>query len=153
MTTRPANPAPSVLTDAEWQRLSPRTQKYVYASFDLLGKSEDYLRDGDLRQASEKGWGAAAQIIKAVAENWKAYGAKHTSHRDLVAMAVGLANLDAASAINARFRHAQRLHENFYEDDFLEPEVRTYLQSASLFVDDILPRLQHPAPPQDFRPC
>ena len=57
--TTPANPALSALTDADWQRLPPQTQQYVYASFELLGKSGDYLRDGDLRQASEKGWGAA----------------------------------------------------------------------------------------------
>ena len=34
----------------------------------FLGKSREYLADGDLHQASEKGWGAAAWIAKAVAE-------------------------------------------------------------------------------------
>jgi hypothetical protein len=31
-----------------------------------LGKAWEELRDGDLLQASEKGWGAAAQIVKAL---------------------------------------------------------------------------------------
>ena len=35
---------------------------------DLLGKAHQALEDGDLIQASEKGWGAAAQAVKAVAE-------------------------------------------------------------------------------------
>lgn len=33
----------------------------------FLARSKGYLADGDLHQASEKGWGAAAHIAKAVA--------------------------------------------------------------------------------------
>ena len=34
----------------------------------FLSKSREYLAEGDLHQASEKGWGAAAWMVKAVAE-------------------------------------------------------------------------------------
>ena len=34
---------------------------------DYLAKSREYLTQGDLHQASEKGWGAAAHMVKAVA--------------------------------------------------------------------------------------
>ena len=40
---------------------------------DFLAKSREYLAQGDLNQASEKGWGAAAHMVKAVAiaQGWK----------------------------------------------------------------------------------
>ena len=39
----------------------------------FLGKSREYLAEGDLQQASEKGWGAAAWMAKAVAvaQGWQ----------------------------------------------------------------------------------
>ena len=42
----------------------------------FLTKAGGYLAEGDLLQASEKGWGAAAQMVKAVAEarGWDAFG-------------------------------------------------------------------------------
>ena len=36
-------------------------------SRDFLSKARGYLADGDLHQAPEKGWGAAAHMAKAVA--------------------------------------------------------------------------------------
>lgn len=44
---------------------------------EFLYKSRHYLEEGDLHQASEKGWGAAAWMAKAVAE---ARGWKYTRH-------------------------------------------------------------------------
>ncbi len=44
------------------------TQKYHAASRYLVQQARAELALGDLRQASEKGWGAAAQMVKAVAE-------------------------------------------------------------------------------------
>ena len=40
---------------------------YVNQARDFLAKSREYLTQGDLHQASEKGWGAAAHLVKAVA--------------------------------------------------------------------------------------
>ena len=44
------------------------TQKYQQQSRHLLTQALRELDQGDLVQASEKGWGAAAQMVKAVAE-------------------------------------------------------------------------------------
>ena len=41
---------------------------YQAASRQLLAQGRDELADGDVRQASEKGWAAPAQIVKAIAE-------------------------------------------------------------------------------------
>lgn len=43
-------------------------QAYQNASRSLLAQGFAELARGDLRQASEKGWGAAAQMLKSIAE-------------------------------------------------------------------------------------
>ena len=40
---------------------------HVNQARDFLAKSREYLTQGDLHQASERGWGAAAHMVKAVA--------------------------------------------------------------------------------------
>ena len=149
--TMPTNPALSVLPQADWQRFFDKTRQYVLASYDLMDKAGIYFSEGDLRQASEKGWGAAAQIVKAVAENWKGYGARHRGHQHLIAMVAGLSMLDPAGGLDAKFREARSLHENFYENDLSESAVESYLRRGGLFVNAMLPWLQWPAPPQNFR--
>ena len=44
------------------------TQTYRDASRLLLAQGRAELAAGDVRQASEKGWGAAAQMVKSIAE-------------------------------------------------------------------------------------
>ena len=44
------------------------TQAYQQASQRFLDQAKQELAAGDLPQSSEKGWGATAQILKAVAE-------------------------------------------------------------------------------------
>ena len=46
----------------------------------LLAQAYEELEKGDLAQASEKAWGAAAQMLKAIAQE---RGWHHHSHRDL----------------------------------------------------------------------
>ena len=54
------------------------TQKYQQATERFLAQARQELAVGDLPQASEKGWGATAQILKAVAEQ---RGWEHDRHR------------------------------------------------------------------------
>ena len=46
---------------------------HVNQARDFLAKSREYLSQGDLHQASEKGWGATAHMVKAmaVAQGWE----------------------------------------------------------------------------------
>ena len=46
---------------------------YEVQARDFLNKARSYLAQGDLHQASEKGWGAAAHMAKAVAlsQEWR----------------------------------------------------------------------------------
>lgn len=149
--TSPTNPANVILTDADWQRLSQQTREYVVAGYDLMGRAEEYLRDGDLRQASEKGWGAAAQIVKAVAEHWKDHGVTHGRHQDLRALVNGLASSDRVPDLHMMFQAAQELHENFYENNAPEYIVQLDLAQTHGFIARILPYLRRTQPPQGFR--
>ena len=45
------------------------TTDYRASSHTMMAQSRDELAKGDLQQASEKGWGAAAQMMKAIAES------------------------------------------------------------------------------------
>ena len=52
---------------------------HVNQARDFLAKSREYLTQSDLHQASERGWGAAAHMVKAVAI---AQGWEYERHRD-----------------------------------------------------------------------
>ena len=145
------NPASPLLTDTDWLRLSNDTQEYVAASYELIGKARVYLRDGDLRQASEKGWGAAAQIAKAVAENWRDSGVAHGRHQDLRALVAGLATAEQEPDLDMLFHSAQDLHENFYENNLPQYIVDLDLRQVDGFITKIVPQLRRPRPPQGFR--
>ena len=56
------------------------TQKYPESSRSLLSQAKSELTAGDIRQASEKGWGAAAQIVQAIAVH---RGWEHQANREL----------------------------------------------------------------------
>ena len=79
----------------------------------FLAQAWEELGKGDLRQASEKGWGAASQMVKAAAElrmwnHQKATGDLHDVVR-LLAREVG------DRSLRQLFNTAGSLHQNFYE--------------------------------------
>ncbi len=88
------------------------THSYVDTSHEFLARARAYLDAGDLLQASEKGWGAAAQMVKAAAD---ARGWRHGSHRDLHAVVRRLVNETGDRDIRITFNAAGALHQNFYE--------------------------------------
>ena len=150
MTSR-NNPTGAFLSDADWSRLSLQTQEYVAASYELMGKAHNYLHQGDLRQASEKGWGSAAQIVKALAEHWKDADVVHGRHQDLRALVAGLATAEREPDLDRSFHAAQDLHENFYENNLPAYIVDLDLRQVDEFRSKILPQLRRPRPPRGFR--
>ena len=60
--------------------MATRTEYHAATGQDFMEKARAYLAEDDLLQASEKGWGAAAQAVKAIAE---ARGWRHKAHADL----------------------------------------------------------------------
>ena len=90
-------------------------------------QAQEELANGDLRQASEKGWGAAAQMVKAVAEH---RGLEHNGHRELFGVVSGLQNEELTSG----FGLANSLHSNFYEGWMDSATVKLHLDRVGDFL-------------------
>ena len=87
-------------------------ETHLEVSRDFLVHSREQLALGDSLQASEKGWGAAAHAVKAVAER---RGWRHSSHRDLFRVINRIAAEMDSKDILDLFSIANALHQNFYE--------------------------------------
>ena len=84
---------------------------YRQQAREFLAKSRQYLADDDLHQASEKGWGAAAWMAKAVAE---ARGWEYETHEQFnVVLNNARMATDNDRLIPLR-GVANDLHRNFY---------------------------------------
>lgn len=115
------------------------TQKFRDDSRGLLAKARTELDAGDLRQASEKGWGAAALMLKAIAErrHWD-----HERHRHF-SIAAGrlrseLGNRDVVRLYNV----AESLHANFHEDYLSAGEIDEGLNDVGALLDLLEPIAQ-----------
>ncbi len=88
------------------------TRPYAEQADIFLRQAQEELANNDLRQASEKGWGAASQMIKAVAQvrRWE-----HDEHRYLSAVVSELATEDRDEELITCYDLAQELHRTFYE--------------------------------------
>ncbi len=92
--------------------MTTRSDYHTETAHTFLAQARSELVAGDLVQASEKGWGAAAQIVKATAEQ---RGWQHQAHRDLFRTIERLAEeMDDPTLIDL-FQLASALHMNFYE--------------------------------------
>ena len=67
---------------------------------------------GNGRQASEKGWGAAASEVKSVAER---RGWRRDTHADLFGVVDSIVRLSGDEEIGDLFASAEGLHQNIYE--------------------------------------
>ncbi len=104
---------------------------YREAGRQLLAQARAELDAGDLRQASEKAWGAAAQMVKAAAQ---ARGWPHNAHRDLWTGIRDLTNEIGDPDIHSLFASAHYLHGNFYENAFDAEMVRHHLDRVGQFI-------------------
>ena len=94
---------------------------YRQQSRQFLDRARPYLTDGDLPQASEKGWGAAAWMSKAVAEF---QGWKYSRHDEFFTVMYQAQDLSDDSRLENLRRVANELHGFFYTRKiFLRPDV------------------------------
>ena len=109
------------------------TQEHITITQSMLQHAEERLQAGDLIQASEKGWGAAAHYLKAVA---KQRGWRNESHRDFFTIENRLAReTNNPDRLRLLFTSARSLHQNFYEPLFSTDEVKVGIEAAKEFVD------------------
>lgn len=116
-----------------------RANGYRSAAWELLGKADEAFRSGDMVQASEKGWGAVAQILKAIAQE---RGWRQGSHRNLSEVVTRLASEAGEQRITELFNVANGLHMNFYENWLTNEAVEVGLGG----VRELLDRLQKASP-------
>ena len=108
------------------------TQTYQPASQRFLAQAKQELAAGDLQQASEKGWGAAAQIFKAVAEQ---RGWEHGKHRHLSRAASRLRAETGDRDVYRFFSVANDLHGNFYENEMSAEDIAESLDDVQALLD------------------
>lgn len=115
-----------------------QVRTYKSASKEFLEQARNGLAQGDARQASEKGWGAAAQIVKAVAEQ---RGWPHNQHALLHRIVDDLAKETGDAELHQLFLVANGLHVNFYENWSTLNGVASGIRAVEQFVEKLEPLL------------
>lgn len=95
-----------------YDELIETIEDYRLQSRGFLAKSRAYLADDDLHQASEKGWGAAAWMAKAVAT---AQGWQYDKHEHFGEVLYQAGKLTGDDRLRILREIANGLHGNFYQ--------------------------------------
>lgn len=85
---------------------------HVKLARNFLERSKSYLAQGDLHQASEKGWGAAAHIAKAVAA---ANGWAYERHDQFDSIITNARQRYRQPSLRQYGNAAHSLHRNYYK--------------------------------------
>ena len=104
---------------------------YRNAASSLLAQARVELEKGDIRQASEKGWGAAAQAVKAAAES---RNLGHRTHAALFRAVAQLTEETGNEELDRLFGVANSLHSNFYENWLTPNQVRLLVNDVERLV-------------------
>ena len=107
---------------------------YRDASARFMAQAHTELAAGDLAQASEKGWAAAAQMTKAIAAQ---RNLPHTAHWHLQRVIDQLVSETGDDDIDIRFRAANTLHINFYENTDTAESVDKGLNDVAQLLDKL----------------
>ena len=110
------------------------SDRYAAISQRLLRQAQEQLNLGDLIQASEKAWGAAAHAVKAVAEKWGWY---HQGHYRLNAAVTYIAIEQQREELIGLYRHPTAMHINYYEHELYEDELQIAINSTKTFVAEM----------------
>lgn len=106
----------------------------------FLDDSEREFAAGDVRQASEKLWGAATDAITAVALE---RGWKHASHRDMKNAIKRLAAEPGNNYLDAQFIAAEKFHMNFFQTTLEDYEIEADKRIVYDFVHRTLALLRN----------
>ncbi len=107
-------------------------ERYQAVSSTLFEQGQVELDAGDLVQASEKFWGAAAQALKAIAQE---RGWDHSSHAHFFSIVRNLVDETGDHHLVELFNAANMLHINFYEHWLEDIEIRTLVDQVRLLLN------------------
>jgi len=99
-----------------------------------LVEAEELLKRGDYVQASEKGWRAAAQMVKALAAK---EGRRVLSHGELHREVVRIAKAVNDDEIKRLWRSAIALHQNFYENWLPQEMVEKNIEDVKKLIEKL----------------
>ena len=108
----------------------------------FLTQAFEELAEGDLPQASEKGWGAATQMLKAIAQK---RGWSNSKHSDITQVIWDLRLETGDENLSVLYSAASTLHYNFYEIKYPAHYVEDLLRQVELLVDKLEGMLDAPA--------
>jgi len=103
-----------------------------------IGEAEEYLEKRDYIQASEKAWGAASQIVKALAAR---EGRELRSHASLWEYMDELAERLGDKELRYLWSRANNLHQNSYENWMPSREVELAVNDVKMLIDKLRPKL------------
>ncbi len=109
-------------------------EHYQALSEKYLTDAKKLLKKGDLVQASEKFWGAAALTIKMVAAK---RGLSLEEHGSLWNFINTLAKVSGDKDIVRFFGEANALHRNFYENEMARESVEISAEDIEKLVDKL----------------
>ncbi len=151
----PANVARRLREEAEKLGLSPeeylvelalrgldppeRAREYIEASKSLLEQAREELARGNVRQAAEKAWGAAALAVKAYAA-WRD-GRRLASHGELWEYMRRVAR-ELGDWVRDAWMYANGMHTCFYEGWCAEDDVKEALKRVERLVTGIERRIR-----------
>lgn len=119
-------------------RETEEVRNHSAQAHEFLDKGRAYLAAGDLHQASEKGWGAAAHMAKAVAvaQSWQY--TRHSHFHRIMNRAARLTNNTRLPFLHGR---AEILHINYYElkEDLDAWQISQDLESVTEMLDILAP--------------
>ena len=118
---------------------SPEGRGFVEVVRDLLEQAREELEKGDVRQAAEKTWGAAALAVKAYA--WWREGRRLVSHGDLWAYKRRM-EAEIGEWIYSAWAIAHSMHTCFYEGWCGREDVEKALREIAKLVGEVESRIK-----------
>ena len=129
--TLPLDTAPGPSPDAEAARNAGISQE-------LLAKARLELAAGDLLQASDKAWGAAAFAVKSIAEKRRWFNDADWK----LEKAVGIISAELAdSAIRGNYQQSRNAHYNFYHHEYSPWQVANIIADTTELITRLEPLL------------
>lgn len=113
------------------RQLTEEQKRYLKLNGKYLAEADRLLEKGDLPQASEKFWGAMAEVLKSLAA---ARGRRLGRHKDLARFVQELNQEHPEWNLNLLFAAGEALHANFFEDHYTKDLVEYYGEATKQFV-------------------